>query len=282
MSDNIVNITIENIQQELLEASKHKLVLIDFWADWCEPCKQLMPVLEKLAFEFADNLVLAKINCDEQQQIAMQFGVKSLPTVVVFKDGQPIDGFAGVQSESEIRSLLDKYLPKIQDEWFANAQVLMAEGNWQEAYPLVRQAFEAEQERIAFLFAFANVSIELGKIEDAENLLATVTMVNQDSEYQQLIAKLDLAKQAADSPEVKHLQEALNADPENNELKQKLAIALNQANRNEEALELLFSILRKDMVFGDAKKYYLDIIANLAAGDELSSRYRRKLYTLMY
>ena len=159
---------------------------------------------------------------------------------------------------------------------------LAQEGNWLEAYPLFKNAFEADQSQMTFLFAFANASIELGKLEDAKTLLDSVLLVNQDTAYQQLIAKLDLASNAADSPEIINLQTALEKEPSSLELKQQLALALSQVNRNEEALELLFEILKADINFGEAKKFYLDIIANLPDGDVLAGKYRRKLYTLLY
>ncbi len=95
----IVDITVENFQQIIIEASQDKLVLIDFWADWCEPCKDLMPILEKLAGEYSQHLILAKVDCEAQQEVAAQFGIRSLPTVMVVQNGQPVDGFAGVQPD---------------------------------------------------------------------------------------------------------------------------------------------------------------------------------------
>ena len=279
---NIVDVTLDNFQQVLLEGSKEKLIMIDFWADWCEPCKQLMPVLEKLATEFSEQIVLAKINCDEQQELAGQFGVRNLPTVAIMKDGQPIDGFAGVQPESQIRELIQKHLPKPQEEWFAQGVALAEQQQWPQAYPLLKQAFDAEPENPTYLLMFANAAIEVGKLEDAEALLSTVTMVNQDSAFQQVMSKLDLAKQASETPEIKALQDLLAKEPDSSDVKLKLAIALNHANRNDEALELLYQILKLDLGFADTKKVYLDIIANLADGDELASIYRRKLYALLY
>lgn len=280
--NNVIDVNLENFQQVLLEGSKQKLVVIDFWADWCEPCKQLMPVLEKLAQEFSEQIVLAKVNCDEQQELAMQFGVRNLPTVALMKDGQPVDGFTGVQAEGQIRELLQKHLPPPQQEWFNQALALMAQENWQQAYTLVKQAHAAEPENPSYTITLANLAIELGQLEEAEALLATITMVNQDAAYQQAVAKLDLAKQASDSPEIQALQQLLAKDPDSNDIKLKLAIALSQANRNEEGLDLIYSILIKDLAFADAKKVYLDIIANLPDGHELAGTYRRKLYTLLY
>lgn len=280
--ENIVNVTLENVQQVLIEASKEKLVIVDFWADWCEPCKQLMPVLETLAVEFQQHVILAKVNCDEQQQIAQQFGVRNLPTVALMRDGQPIDGFAGVQSESEIRELLQKHLPKPQDEWFAQGVALAEQKDFAASYPLLQKAYDAEPTNKTFNLVLSNVSIELGKLEQAETLLSQIGLVDQDSAYQQVVAKLDLAKQASETPEIQALQELLEKDPGSFEVQFDLAVAFSQANRSEEALQLLFSILKTDLAFGDAKKVYLDIIANLPEGDALAGAYRRKLYALLY
>ena len=110
-SAHIVDIDEGNAQQWLIEESQQRPVVVDFWADWCAPCKQLMPLLEKLANEYAGAFLLAKVNADEQQMLASQLGVRNLPTVMVIKDGQPVDGFSGAQPESVIRELLEKYLP---------------------------------------------------------------------------------------------------------------------------------------------------------------------------
>src|SRR5690606_25056927 len=112
MSEYIFNITMDNAKQVLIDESFQRPVVVDFWAEWCAPCKTLMPLLEKIANEYAGQFVLAKVNCDEEQQIAQQFGVRNLPTVMVMKDGQPVDGFVGAQTETAVRELLEKFLPK--------------------------------------------------------------------------------------------------------------------------------------------------------------------------
>ncbi|MEH6571199.1 MAG: thioredoxin, partial [Halioglobus sp.] len=112
MNEFIVNIDETNAAQLLIEESNNRPVVVDFWADWCEPCKVLMPMLEKIANEYQGAFLLAKVNADEQQAITQQFGVRSLPTVMVIQNGQPVDGFAGAQPETEVRKMLEKYLPK--------------------------------------------------------------------------------------------------------------------------------------------------------------------------
>src|SRR5690554_4990766 len=111
--ENIFDVTgADNFDLQVLEQSHHQPVLVDFWADWCAPCKALMPLLEKITADYQGELLLAKVNCDVEHEIVARFGVRSLPTVVLFKDGQPVDGFAGAQPESDIRQMLAKHLPE--------------------------------------------------------------------------------------------------------------------------------------------------------------------------
>lgn len=281
-AENIINITPANFQQALLDASMEKLVIIDFWADWCEPCKSLMPILEKIAAEYPQDLVLAKINCDEQQEIAMQFGIRSLPTVALFKDGQPVDGFAGMKSEAEIRELLDKYLPSADDELLAQAKAAMQQGDNQQAYTLAKQAYDLNSDSAAVRLLFAEAAVDCGRIEQARELLQSIKLVDQDSHYHHVQAKLELAEKAADSPEVQALQQALAEHPEDHDTRLKLALALHQAQRDEEALAAVFTVLKTDLNYADARKTAMDIINALPAGDPLASRYRKVLYSMLY
>lgn len=280
--ENIVNITLENFQDVILVGSQEKYILVDFWADWCEPCKTLMPLLEKIATEKSAHLVLAKVNCDEQQEIAMQFGVRNLPTVMLVKDGQPIDGFAGALPESEIRAFLDKHLPNEEDELLSQVKTLTSESNYSDAFPIAQQAYQLNPERADIKLALAEILVELGRLEQAESLLDSILLADQDGYYQAVIAKLTLAQESASSPELIALQKQVEEQPDNLEYKVLLAIQLHQAHQSEEALSTLFSVLKKDLNFGEAKKTTLDIINSLPEGDPLASAYRRKVYSLLY
>jgi putative thioredoxin len=280
--DNIVPITLENFQQVIVEQSKQTLIMVGFWAEWDEPSLQTMGMLEKIAVEYPNDLILAKVNCDEQQQIAQQFGVRGLPTVMLVKDSQPIDGFAGPQEEQEIRALLEKHLPKVEDGLLLQAQALVEEQDYQQAFSLAKQAYEIDPQRTDIKFVLADIYIELGRIEQAKELLETIGLVDQDHQYSVLLGKIELAEQAADSPEIKALEADIEKSPDDLELKVKLGVQLQQANRTEEALELLLSVLKKDLNYGEAKKLTLDMINALPDGDPLASTYRRKIYSLLY
>jgi putative thioredoxin len=284
MTDYIVNVDESNAQQVLIEESTTRPVLVDVWADWCEPCKTLMPLLEKLAHEYQGQFLLAKLNADEQQGIAGQLGVRSLPTVLVIKDGQPVDGFVGAQPESQIREILDKYLPKPWDGLLQQAQESIAAGDLQAALPLLRQAYDESKQRHDITLAYAHVLIELNRLDQAENILAAVRLADQDAGWEQMQAQLELKREAARSPEIDALEQQLEADPGNLDLRHQLAVQYSDNGLHKEAMETLISILEQDKEHGDGatRKTLLDIIASLGKGDPLAAEFQRKLFGLMY
>ncbi|WOI37106.1 thioredoxin [Alteromonas sp. CI.11.F.A3] len=278
----IVDITVENFQQVILEASQEKLVLIDFWADWCEPCKDLLPILEKIAGEYAQHLILAKVDCETQQEVAGQFGIRSLPTVMVVQNGQPVDGFAGVQPEAQIREMLAKYLPNPEDDFLAAAGQAIQRGDYVEGLSNAKQVLEMSPDNINAKYMVIDCYIETGSLTQAKALLEEIKLVDQDARYNTLNGKIELAEQAADTPEIRQLQASVAANPDDLQLKVDLAVQLHQANKSEEALSLLLSVLKKELGFGDARKIMLDMINALTDGDALKSEYRRKVYSLLY
>jgi len=284
MSENIVDITPENAQQLLIDESFQRPVLVDVWAEWCQPCKTLMPMLEKLAAEYAGQFLLARIDADKEQGLAAQLGARSLPTVLLIKDGQPVDGFTGLQQESVVRELLDKYLPKPWDLQLNQARELIARGDNKEALPLLRQAYADSRQRADIALELAHTLLELNRLQEAEKVLDGIGMVDQDARYQQLVARLELKQESAHTPEIQALQAQLNEQPENLSLAYQLAIQFSQNEHHAEALALLWDILQTDRNFQDgaAKKALLDIIASLGSGDPLATEYQRKLFGLLY
>lgn len=280
----IASITIENAQLLLIDESFKRPVLVDFWADWCAPCKVLMPILEKLAKEYEGAFLLAKVNADTENMIASQFGVRSLPTVMLIKDGQPLDGFVGAKTEAEVRELLAKHLPKPWEAALQQAQTLIASGDSQGALPLLRQVYEESAQAPQIACLLAQQLVELNRTDDAEVLLKTVKMADQDALYEQVLAQLQLKQQAAKTPEMAALEEACAREPENLELAYQLALQMHQEAVHRPALELLLKILTKDRNFSDGavKKSMMDILASLGKGDPLAVEYQRKLFTLLY
>ena len=280
---NIVNITEANLHQTL-EQSVATPVLFYFWSDRSQHCLDLTPVLENLAAQYNGQFILAKVDCDAEQMVASQFGLRSIPTVYLFQNGQPVDGFQGPQPEEAIRALLDKVLPREEELKAQQALALIQEGNHADALPLLKDAWQLSGQDSQIGLLLAETQIALNRSEEAEAVLKTIPLQDQDTRYQGLVAQIELLKQAADTPEIQQLQQEVDANPEDAALASKLALQLHQVGRNEEALELLFSHLRKDLdaADGQARKMLQEILAALGTGDALASKYRRQLYSLLY
>ena len=278
---NLVDVSFENVR-EMLELSQRKLVVFAFWSERSEPSKQLLQTLGAIIQEHPQHVVLAKVNCDLDQELAMQFGVRSLPTTMLIQNGQPVDGFAGAETDTQIRQRLQPYLPAPEEVLLQQAQPLLEAQQWTEAYPLLKQAQQLAPQRADICKLLALCAASTGQLEQAKTLLSTVLLADQDSVYQQVLAVIELAEQAADSPEIRALEAKLAATPDDLLLKQQLAVQYQQVQRSSDALAMLFSILQQDLNFGESKKLFLDILAVLPKGDTLAGTYRRKLYSLLY
>ena len=281
---NVVDIDQNNAQQYLIDESFNRPVVVDFWADWCAPCKQLMPLLEKLADEYAGAFLLAKINADEQQGISQQLGVRSLPTVMVFKDGQPVDGFAGAQPETAVREMLQKHLPSPWDAKVAEATELLDQGDTAGAIALLRASWEESDKLLDITLAYAGALVEANRLDEAEDVLNEVRLVDRDALHEQLMAQIELKREAGKSPEIEALESELASDESNHAVRVKLAVQLTTGAHYRDALEHLLVVLRADRDWnnGEAKRLYLDTIASIGKGDPLAAEYQRKLFSILY
>lgn len=281
--ENIVEINEENFQQMLIEESAKRLVVVDFWADWCAPCKALMPILEKLANEYDGQFLLAKVNADEQQQIAGQFGIRSLPTVIFMKDGQPLDAFQGAESEAGVRAKLDEHLPSRGDSLLEGVQQKLADGDFESALEDLRPAY-AESKSYDIAMSLAYTLMQLARCDEAQTVMDAIPLEDRTAEHEQLLTQIELKREASKSPEILALEEQLNADPDNLELAYDLAVKLSQNNQFKDSLTLLFAVLKEDREFrdGGAKKAFLDVLAALGKGDPLAVEYQRKFFNILH
>ncbi|MFT6268342.1 MAG: putative thioredoxin [Alphaproteobacteria bacterium] len=282
MNQNTVPLTLENFRPVMAEESTQKLVVVYFWAQWDEPSVAQLEVINRFVSSYPEDILLATVNCDEQAEIVQQFGVKGLPTTILVKDGQPVDGFSGPQDEAQLKVTFANYLPKPEDELFKEAKEHIAQANYQLAFGLLKQAYELDATRVDIKIAYADACIEIGSLEQAKALIESIGLVDQQGEYQAVLGKIELAEKASESPELLELQEKHAQSPDDLGIKVELAVQLQQAHKSQEALSLLFEVVKKDLGFGDAKKIMLDMINALADGDPLKSAYRRKLYSLLY
>lgn len=280
---NIVNITEANLHQTL-EQSVSVPVLFYFWSDRSQHCQQLTPVLEKLAAQYHGQFILAKVDCDAEQMVAAQFGLRAIPTVYLFQNGQPVDGFQGPQPEEAIRALLEKVLPREEELKAQQAMQLIEQGDHAAALPLLKEAWQMSNQDSEIGLLLAQTQLALSRADEAEAVLKTIPLQDQDTRYQGLVAQIDLLRQTADTPEIQQLQQQVQQNPQDAQLAAQLALQFHQVGRNEEALELLFSHLKKDLAAGDGqvRKTFQEILAALGTGDQLASKYRRQLYSLLY
>lgn len=281
MLTNQVNVSFDNVR-ELLDLSQQKLVIFDFWAEGYEPSAQLTSTLQHIVADYPEHLVLARVNCSVEQQLAMQFGVRSLPTVLFIKNGQPVDGFAQVETTEQIRQRLAAFLPSQQELLYNQAQPLLANSQWAEAATILQQAHALAPERVDIQLQLAYCAAKLGQLDQAIALTSGIGLADQDALYHEVLALIDLAQQAAQSPEILALERQLAETPNDFAIKQQLAVQYQAVQRSADALALLYEILQQDLNFGESKKLFLDILAVLPKGDPTAGSYRRKLYSLLY
>ena len=287
MSVNNHDVSVSTFPQIILEGSKEKPVLVVFWSQQCPVCCELLPIIDKIHAEDEQAFVIARINCDVEQQIVNHFGVQSVPSVFMFKDGQGTDGFAGEQSEQFIREFIKKHTPDQVQLLLQQGQTLFAQGEVENAKTIFLQATQlCAADNVHFhdiKLALAQVYLALGEFESATPILEAIPMAAQNMIYHSLMSQLELAKQSSQTPEITALELARENATDKTAIEYQLAVQYNQVNRNEEALALLYNILLSDMNYeeGEAKKTLLDILATIDDA-KLVSEYRRKLYSLLY
>jgi putative thioredoxin len=277
----VIDVGYENFQAEVLEGSRAQPVLLDFWAGWCGPCKTLTPVLEKLAADYNGGFRLAKVDIDRWPELAQAFGVQSVPTVVLIKQGQIADGFMGAQPEKLIRELLARQGVKPPRDLLAAAREAQAGGDSEGAVALLREHLELNPEDVPARAKLAHVLALLGDVEGAELELSQLTEEELGQESAAAARKLLAAREK--EIDLGPLEAALRAQPESIPAQLALGRALLESGAHERALELLFAAAQRDLRFDDSapRKALLEAFAQLGDENPLTLSYRRRLSVLL-
>ena len=256
-SADIIDVTLDNFMAEVIEASNTKGVIVQFWAPWCGPCKQMGPILEKVVASHA-NLRLARVNIDENQEIAAQMRVQSVPTVYAIVEGRPVDGFAGAQPESAVRQFVEKILSAVPgavdispliDAGLAALEAQDAE----QALASFQQAMAAQPDSLAALSGLVRALVLLGDLDSARDIIDNLEEDRRDRpEMREALAAVQLAERAGESAsDIQPLRDKLAADPADLQAHQDLALALYASGETEEAMTLLLTSIQQDNSWQD-------------------------------
>ncbi|PWB34328.1 thioredoxin [Pseudomonas sp. SDI] len=283
----IFDATDADFDQSVIQNSFHKPVLVDFWAEWCAPCKALMPLLAKIAEDYQGELLLAKVNCDIEQDVVARFGIRSLPTVVLFKDGQPVDGFAGAQPESAIRALLEPHVqmpPAAAADPLELAQALFAEGRFSEAEATLKALLSEDNSNAGALILYARCLAERGELNEAQAVLDAVKSDEHKAALAGAKAQLTFLRQAASLPEVAELKSRLAQHAEDDEAAYQLSIQQLSRQQYEAALDGLLKLFMRNRGYegGLPHKTLLQVFELLGSDHPLVGVYRRKLFAALY
>ncbi|WP_163832995.1 tetratricopeptide repeat protein [Spartinivicinus ruber] len=284
MSDNphIIEVTTQTFQSDVLEKSQEVPVLIDVWADWCQPCKAQLPILEKLATEYQGKFIVAKIDADKEPALAQHLGVRSLPSLKLIFQGQLLKDFVGLQQESELREVLDEVTMSPADRIKQQIDQLLEAGEDQQALDLLQQTLQQEPNNHSLRVMMTNILLHQGRIDDAKQVMATIP--EETPGLAQPKAKLGFYEMAAELPKREALEKSLSEDQENLSLIYQLAIRQVLDDEYEAALIALMTTLRKDRQFeeGAAQKLMIQIFDLLGAGHPLAKQFRRQLFSLLH
>ena len=264
----------------VIEQSRRLPVVADFWAAWCGPCQMLMPILAKLAREYAGRFFLAKINTDEERDLAARHGIRGLPTVKIFRDGQVVDEFMGALPESEIRRILDRHLPRPSDPLLARAGERRQAGDLAGARAALEEALALDPGREEIRFELAEVLLALGALEAARETLAGLSAPQQaEPRARALATRLDFARLAADAPDEAALRRRLEADPGDLTARHQLAARAVAAGDYETAMEALLEIVRRDREWNEeaGRKGLVALFELVGSDHPLVKTYRGKL-----
>src|SRR4051794_23323684 len=291
-ADLIKDTTTQTFVKDVIEESKRQPVLIDFWAEWCGPCKQLTPILEKAVRNAKGRVKLVKMNIDQHPAIPGQMGIQSIPAVIAFVNGQPADGFMGAIPESQVNAFIDKLTkgvpaagePNIA-EILAEAEAVLADGDAAGAAQIYAEVLALDSTNIPALAGLAKCYVTTGAIEQAKQTLAMVPESKRnDAGVKAVQAAIDLAEQAQSVGPVAELEQKVAANPLDHQARFDLATALNAAGKRSEATAQLLELIRRDRKWNDdgARKQLVQFFEAWGGAHEATVEGRKRLSTILF
>ncbi len=280
----------EHFIEDVIEASRQVPVLVDFWATWCGPCRQLGPVLEKAVAEAGGKVRLVKIDVDKNQALAQQLRIQSVPMVYAFVNGQPVDGFAGALPESQVKAFIDKVVKmggpgQAVEELIKQAEDAASRQAWEEALGAYAQAVQADPENTRAIAGIIRTQVAMGDVQGARQLLESLDEDRRaDARIAAAAKALQLAETPVDEDELAELAKKVQTAPGDFGARLALAEKLNAAGRREEAMEQLFAIIEADRDWneGAARQRLLEFFTAWGDADPLTVRGRRRLSSLLF
>ncbi len=284
MSAFAMDVNEADFEDKVIEASKRVPVVIDFWAEWCGPCRVLKPLLEKLAAEYQGKFILAKVDSDANARIAGRYAVRGIPTVVAVIDGEEFERFSGAQPESAVRQFLDRLIPSPADKLAAAAREVLGRGDPRNALKILEEALLLDLGHVEARIEAAGILLHLGQLQEAREMLDALPYDKRtDNRVVTLLARLEFAQRGESLPDGATLAERIQADGNDLDARLQFANLLVSQENYPAALEQLLEIVKRDHRFGDdaGRKTMLSVFNLLGGEGELVNRYRRLLATAL-
>ena len=282
---NIIDVTETEFNDQVIEASENKLIIVDFWAPWCGPCKQLTPILEKIISKSGDKITLVKINIDENQQIAAQLRIQSIPTVYAFKNKQIVNAFQGVIPEGQIIEFIEKCLgSKINEdftEFYNEIESAMAENKFEETKDTLLEFISKNSDEIKGICFYLECLIELKQFEEVEAFISSLEKdVQEMDEVKQILKKMEIVKNNSSGPNINELLVKLENEPDNIDLILEISDKYFSMKEYENGMDLLLKNYPKNK--DSIKNKMVEFFAVLGNTDQITIQYRKKLSQLMF
>ena len=284
-NSNIIDVTETEFNDQVIEASEDKLIVVDFWAPWCGPCKQLTPILEKIISKSGDKITLVKINIDENQQIAAQLRIQSIPTVYAFKDKQIVNAFQGVIPEGQIIEFIEKCLgSKINEdftEFYNEIESAMAENKFEETKDTLLEFISKNSDEIKGICFYLECLIELKQFEEVEMFIGSLEKdVQNKDEVKQVLKKMEIVKNNSSGPNINELLGKLESEPNNIDLILEISDKYFSMKQYENGMDLLLKNYPKNK--DSIKNKMVEFFAVLGNTNQITIQYRKKLSQLMF